>query len=174
MAKTLCQFVAWESLHATQKGRPFAYKRILFFFSSSVQYGVYCGSSPQAALEVQLQTNSMQSARHIVSKLMGMEAGHGETFVAKLGFSSQLLSKMLGQPAGRSLAAFARSPPWCTWNSLHFFATFWCFHHFSPRSWQTRGPHARDLLDHLKSEEPKASLEDSQVGAVRERNRGEL
>lgn len=84
-------------------------KRILLFFSPHLwkldEYGVSCGSSPQAALEVQLQTNGMQSAREIVSKLMGMEAGYGETFVAKLGFSSQLLSKMLGQPAGRNLAA---------------------------------------------------------------------
>ena len=84
-------------------------KRILLFFSPHLwkldEYGVSCGSCPQAALEVQLQTNGMQSAREIVSKLMGMEAGYGETFVAKLGFSSQLLSKMLGQPAGRNLAA---------------------------------------------------------------------
>ena len=113
--------------------------RGFFFFSSSVQYGVYCGSSPQAALEVQLQTNSMQSARHIVSKLMGMEAGHGETFVAKLGFSSQLLSKMLGQPAGRSLAAFARSPTLMHLKKLvaflcHVLMFSPCFHHFSPRS----------------------------------------
>jgi hypothetical protein len=61
-----------------------------------------CHLSGLSWSQVQLQTNGAQAARLEVSRLMGND--QGEKLVGKMGFSQQMLIRMLGEASGRALA----------------------------------------------------------------------
>lgn len=61
-----------------------------------------CHLSGLSCSQVQLQTNGAQAARLEVSRLMGND--QGEKLVGKMGFSQQMLIRMLGEASGRALA----------------------------------------------------------------------
>ena len=61
-----------------------------------------CHLSGLSWSQVQLQTNGAQAARLEVSRLMGND--QGEKLVGKMGFSQQMLIRMLGEAPGRALA----------------------------------------------------------------------